>query len=322
MILNEFGDCMSWYGGFRPYVRVADRRKNAEKEVKKLKKKGEACYPVILAGRTIASTFWGKAWCDHLESYSDYENRLPRGRTYVRNGSVIDLKMAPGEVTALVSGSSLYKVKITIKKTPSNKWIQIVKDCSGQIDSLIELIQGQLSKGVMKVVTDPDKGLFPNPKEIELSCSCPDWADMCKHVAATLYGVGARLDQSPEELFTLRQVDHRELIAKAGTAPLTQKSPSKRKKILADTDLSSLFGIDMGDTSGKELKPVTKKSKVKKKTAAKKSTPKVTVKLTARTTKKKAKVTQKATVRTTKKKAKVTQKATARITKKKITKKK
>ena len=110
---------MGWYGGFAPYVTVADRKRKAAKEVEKLKKKGQVCEPIVIEGRAIANTFWGKAWCKNLESYSDYANRLPRGRTYVRNGSVIDLKMAAGEITALVSGSSIYKVKIAIAKVVS-----------------------------------------------------------------------------------------------------------------------------------------------------------------------------------------------------------
>jgi uncharacterized Zn finger protein len=260
---------MGWYGGFAPYVSVAERKRKAAKEVAKLKKKGEMCHPIVIEGRTIANTFWGKAWCKNLESYSDYSNRLPRGRTYVRNGSVIDLKVKEGEITALVSGSSIYKVKIAITKVVTDKWNKIVNECSGKIDSLIELLQGKFSKAVMQIITDPNKGLFPHPKEIKLSCSCPDWADMCKHVAAVLYGVGARLDTKPEELFMLRQADHVELIAKAGTASLTQTSSDQSDRILNDSDLSTLFGIDMGEAPQKEVN--IEKGKLKKKRVAKKS---------------------------------------------------
>jgi len=168
---------------------------------------------VDLEGRKIARTFWGEAWCDHLESFSDYENRLPRGRTYVRNGSVCHLDIAKGEVNAIVSGSELYKVKIAIKTLPQKKWIDVKDRCAGQVGSLLELLQGKLSKSVMAVVTNRNKGLFPLPREISLKCNCPDWAAMCKHVAAVLYGVGARLDMKPELLFLLRGVDHEELIS-------------------------------------------------------------------------------------------------------------
>ncbi|MFZ2314133.1 MAG: SWIM zinc finger family protein [Gammaproteobacteria bacterium] len=252
---------MGWYGRFAPYVSVAERKENAAKELKKLRKKGQVCEPIVIEAHAIVTTFWGKAWCKHLESYSDYENRLPRGRSCVRHGTVIDLKIGSGEITALVSGSSVYKVKITITKAVKNKWIKIVDECAGKIDSLIELLQGKFSKAVMEIITNPKKGLFPDAKEIKLSCSCPDWADMCKHVAAVLYGVGARLDHRPEELFTLRQVDHGELIAKASTAALIQPMAAPNDQIIADNDLSSLFGIDMSDRTQKDLKPAKKTKK-------------------------------------------------------------
>src|SRR5713226_5298345 len=206
---------MSWYE-WRPYVPVAERRRQAERKLRKLKKKGQSVSPVTIDGRTIAKSFWGKSWCTNLERYSDYANRLPRGRTYVRNGSVVDLQIAKGEVIAMVAGSELYKVKATIAPVKASRWRAICRDCAGQIDSLVELLQGRLAKGVMDRVCREGDGLFPSPTEIKLSCSCPDWADMCKHVAAALYGVGARLDQKPQLLFGLRGVDENELIVGAG----------------------------------------------------------------------------------------------------------
>ena len=178
-----------------------ERRREAAKKLAKLKKKGQSVSPVTIEGRAIAKSFWGKSWCTNLERYSDYENRLPRGRTYVRNGSVVDLQIAKGKVSAVVSGSDLYTVTITIAPVPATRWKAICRDCAGTIDSLVELLQGRLSKGVMDRVCREGDGLFPAPKEIKLSCSCPDWADMCKHVAAVLYGVGARLDEKPALLF-------------------------------------------------------------------------------------------------------------------------
>jgi len=246
---------MSRYdGGYAPYVRVADRKLQAAKEVEKLKKKGQIVQPIVIDGRSIAKTFWGKAWCTHLESYSDYTNRLPRGRTYVRNGSVIDLKVAGGEIIALVSGSSIYKVNIAVSKVLTDKWDTLVNECSGKIDSLIELLQGKFSKAIMEIITDRTKGLFPNPKEIKFDCSCPDWADMCKHIAAVLYGVGARLDDKPEDLFVLRQADHIALIAKAGTSSFVTPTANEIDSIIADSDLSLLFGIELEEVPRKAVK--------------------------------------------------------------------
>jgi uncharacterized Zn finger protein len=233
---------MMWFQ-FRPYVPVARRRAQAAREVERRRKKGQAISPVVIEGRAIAQTFWGKAWCDNLESYSDYENRLPRGRTYVRNGSVVDLQIKPGKVTALVSGSEIYEVAIDIKPVPAGHWGQIKSRCAGQVTSLVDLLQGKLSKGVIEVVTAREGGLFPRPGEIEMSCSCPDWAGMCKHIAAVLYGVGARLDHQPELLFLLRKVDHLELVEEAVSR--AGKKTATRKKTLAESDVAGVFGIEL-----------------------------------------------------------------------------
>jgi uncharacterized Zn finger protein len=237
---------MGWYGyGFRPYVPVAQRRAKALREVARRAKNGHKVSPVVIEGRKIATTFWGLAWCDNLESYSDFENRLPRGRTYARNGSVVDLQIKAGKVTALVSGSSLYTVTIGIDTLPDKTWQQIKRDCAGKIGSLVELLQGKLSKGVMERVSQGETGLFPAPRQIKMKCSCPDWAGMCKHIAATLYGVGARLDQQPELLFVLRKVDHLELIEQAGATVPTTPSKRRGKPSLADIELADVFGIEI-----------------------------------------------------------------------------
>jgi uncharacterized Zn finger protein len=240
---------MGFYG-WKPYVSAAQRRGDAAREMAKLQKKGHPVSPVVVEGRAIVKTFWGKAWCENLERYSDFENRLPRGRTYVRNGSVIDLQIAPGEITALVSGSQIYKVTVKVTVVAKARWKSICNDCAGEIDSLVELLQGRFSKGVMERVCRQKTGLFPSPDEIHLSCSCPDWADMCKHVAAVLYGIGARLDQEPDLIFRLHNVDGKELIAGAGTAlPQAKKAPAAGK-VLGDEDLSVLFGLDIAESTG------------------------------------------------------------------------
>jgi uncharacterized Zn finger protein len=249
---------------FRPYVPVAQRQAQAAREVAKLKQRGHPVSAVVIEGRTIAQTFWGKAWCDNLESYSDYENRLPRGRTYVRNGSVVDLQIQPGKITALVSGSELYTITIHITPLVASRWRGIKSRCAGQIGSLVELLQGRLSKGVMDVVTARETGLFPKPAEIKLSCSCPDWAGMCKHVAAVLYGVGARLDHQPELLFLLRKVDHLALIE--GAAPPTRKKARTGRKTLRASEVAGVFGIELAQPEGSEFIPrsVSRRAKSKR----------------------------------------------------------
>lgn len=255
---------MAWYGyGWRPYVSVSQRRAQARKKMDSLRKKGVDIQPVTIAGRKIATTFWGEAWCDHLESFSDYANRLPRGRTYVRNGSVCHLEINRGEVLAKVMGSELYNLRIQIKTLPAKKWSTIKARCAGQVGSLLELLQGKLSDHVMQVVTDRQDGLFPAPGEISLKCDCPDWAVMCKHVAAVLYGVGARLDQQPELLFKLRGVDHEELIAADAEAAVSAATSRGKAKRLSGGELADVFGIDLdtSDAPAAVTKPGKKNSK-------------------------------------------------------------
>ena len=225
------------------------RRRRAAIETLKLEKRGRSMSPVAIEGRTIAKTFWGRAWCDNLEGYSDFSNRLPRGRTYVRNGSVIDLQIRSGDVHALVSGSDIYETAIQIAALPKGRWRSICADCAGAIDSVVELLQGRFSKGVMERICQQKGGLFPAPAEIHFSCSCPDWASMCKHVAAVLYAIGARLDERPEFLFKLRNVDEKDLIAKAGSALPLSKEGSPSGRILGTDDLSELFGLDLAETA-------------------------------------------------------------------------
>jgi uncharacterized Zn finger protein len=242
-----------YYWGPKPTV--AGQRKLAEKKLAQLRKGGKVLSPVTIEGTKIASSFWGKSWCTNLERYSDYASRLPRGRSYVRHGSVIDLQIAKGEITAQVNGSSLYQIRISIAPVVQKHWNAICTECASSIDTMVELLQGRLAKTVMDRVCRRDDGLFPTPKQIKLSCSCPDGARMCKHVAATLYGVGARLDARPELLFVLRGVDQQELIARASSAPTAAtRKPAKSSKVLAETDLASVFGLDIAATDSEDVR--------------------------------------------------------------------
>jgi len=240
---------MSYYFAWQPYVSVADERRQAEREVAKLKKRGQAIAPVRIEGRKIAKSFWGQSWCTNLERYSDFENRLPRGRTYVRNGSVVDLQIAPGAVTALVSGSEVYTIHVKVTGVTKPRWSAVCRDCAGAIDSLVELLQGRFSRSVMERICHEKTGLFPSPAEIVFTCSCPDMASMCKHVAAVLYGIGARLDENPDLLFTLCNVNGQDLVARAGRdLPRAGKRPAAGK-VLETGDLSEIFGIEMAQAA-------------------------------------------------------------------------
>ncbi len=243
-------------GEWPTYVPVAERRKKAAREIEKLRKKGHPVAPVLIEGRTIARTFWGRAWCDNLESYRDYESRLPRGRTYVRHGAVVDLQISALEIKAMVSGSSIYRITITLETVAPTRWHSICEDCASGINSLVELLQGRFSKGVMERLCRQDKGLFPKPSEIRFSCTCPDGASMCKHVAAVLYGVGARLDEKPELLFRLRAVNPDDLLADLDKALPFSNQPLNPGRVLEPDDVSALFGFDLEGTGG-EIVPIS-----------------------------------------------------------------
>lgn len=233
--------------GWKPYVPVAERRRKAEKAAQTSRKKGATLSPVKITGRAIATTFWGKAWCENLERYSDFSNRLPRGRAYVRNGAVMDLRIAAGAVAARVVGSRIYTTTVTVAALPKARWKALAADCSSSIDSLVELMQGRLNRAVMERICRDGAGLFPSPREISFGCSCPDWAVMCKHVAAVLYGIGARLDHAPELLFKLRKVDAADLVAHAGeTLPLADKKPGAAR-LLDRSRLADVFGIELAE---------------------------------------------------------------------------
>ncbi|HEX2891394.1 SWIM zinc finger family protein [Vineibacter terrae] len=255
---------MGWYE-FKPYVSVAEKKQQAARRLAMLKKKRTVA-PVTVAGRKIAESFWGMSWCDNLERYSDYATRLPRGRSYVRNGFVVDLQVAKGQVTAAVSGSELYDVKVSITPVKAARWKSICRDCAGSIDSLVELLQGRMAKGVMDRVCRKGDGLFPAPGEIKLSCSCPDWAGMCKHVAAVLYGVGARLDHEPRLLFLLRGVDEADLLAHADKdLPMAKATPAGN--VLDGADVAALFGVEMADGAAVDEAKPRKKKPAKRSTA-------------------------------------------------------
>ena len=261
---------MSWgRDEWAPYVPVAQKKANAVKHAAQVaKKQGREPSPVKLDGRKIATTFWGQAWCKNLEAYSDYANRLPRGATYVRNGSVVDLLIKSRSIEAIVAGSETYKITISIDGLAKPTWKKIKQDCSASIDSLLDLLAGRFSDGVMQRLTRQKEGLFPSPSEIKMKCSCPDHSVCCKHLAAVMYGVGARLDKRPELLFVLRDVDHQELVSQAVAEGNLDKELSGSTGGLAGEDLGALFGIEL-ETTPAARRPTPAKSKPQHKTAAK-----------------------------------------------------
>jgi uncharacterized Zn finger protein len=257
-----------------PYVSVGQKLAKAQKyAAQQAKKQKRDPSPVKISGRKIATSFWGTAWCDNLAAYSDFSNRLPRGATYVRNGSVVDLVIGKGSVQAIVAGSETYQVNISIIPLSKPTWNKIKKDCSASIDSLIDLLGGRLSDGVMKRLTEKRDGCFPTPKEIKMQCSCPDYSYCCKHIAAVMYGIGNRLDSQPDLLFLLRGVDHLELVSHAvSNDNLQRELESKTPNDLAGQDLGAMFGIELAGTAAVSNKKSRPRSKTKPVVANKKRT--------------------------------------------------
>jgi len=239
---------MSFYYDYPPYVPVAERRAKADRQIAKLKKKNPNLAPVLLEGRTIASSWWGKAWNTNLESYADYSNRIGRGRSYVRNHAVLDLQVLPGKVEALVmgSGSRPYEINISIDTLGKERWKNLTSLCNHQIGSVEELVVGKFPKELEQIFTDKSYGLFPSPSEIHFSCSCPDYAYMCKHIAAVLYGVGARLDKDPLLFFTLRNVNVQDLIRRSIESrmeSMLKNAGKNTRRVIPESEMHDIFGI-------------------------------------------------------------------------------
>lgn len=234
------------YGYYKPQPTVADRQRKAERQLSKLRKKDPNIQPISIEGSKITKTWWGTAWCKNLERYADYENRIGRGRSYVKNGLVLDLRISEGRISAMVSGSHVYEIEITIDRLPDKKWQRITEQCAKRIDSIATLVDGKFSKEFQEIFMKQGDGLFPSPKEIHMDCSCPDWATMCKHVAAALYGAGSRLDADPLLFFTLRGIDPSVLIKSSVEErrnALLANAKKRSPRAIDEKDIARIFGV-------------------------------------------------------------------------------
>ncbi len=233
--------------GFYSQPSTSELKQKSEASRKNAEKRGKILEPVVIQGRAIAKNWWGKAWCDNLERYADYASRLERGKRYVKTGAVIDLKIGKGRINAKVQGSrkTPYKVEIRISPLSEERCQEIIAACGRRVENLEKLLAGDFPIELKELFTQRD-GLFPAPREISFSCSCPDWALMCKHVAASLYGIGARLDEDPSLFFTLRGIEMGRFIdvAIANRVELMLKNASRQSgRIIADGEIRGLFGV-------------------------------------------------------------------------------
>lgn len=222
-------------------------QQNAKATVKREKAKGKEMQPVTISGRKVAASWWGQAWCENLERYADFESRLDRGKRYVRTGAVVDLKIQKGKVQARVQGrrKTPYKIEIRISPLSEERCQYAIGQCEKRIENLESLMRGEFP-GELKALFVGDGGLFPSPREISFSCSCPDWALMCKHVAAVLYGIGARFDENPLLFFELRGIDVEKFVdvAIAGRIDrMLENADKPSSRIIPDECLTELFGL-------------------------------------------------------------------------------
>jgi uncharacterized Zn finger protein len=222
-----------------------EQKEHLQRQIDRRLKRGETM-EVLTApsgSKKLCTTFWGQAWCRNLEAYQVYDARLPRGRSCLRQGRVFNLDISAGRISALVAGADLYEASVHIQPLSPERWQEISSAATSRAPSMLDLLAGRLGDDLMQLLTNPEHGLFPNPKEIRFDCSCPDYADLCEHTAAALYGTGLKLDADPALLFTLRGVDPTALLATASSAAASTLPDTRGD--LSDIDLSALFGIDL-----------------------------------------------------------------------------
>lgn len=227
---------------------AAELRRKAEQSKKRSADSKKALEPVLIDGRQIAKTWWGEAWCTNLENYADYRNRIGRGKRHVRADTVIDMKMKGGTIKARVQGSrrTPYRVEIEIDPMPEARYKAVLKSLDSRIENLEALVNGDFPMAMKSLFTDLKSGLFPNPREIHFTCSCPGWASMCKHVAAVLYGIGNRLDHDPLLFFAMRGIDVSDFIqrsVKDKLSSMLKNADTHSHRIIDDQSVEELFGV-------------------------------------------------------------------------------
>ena len=226
------------------YTTVASLKARAARATKTLKD----AEPVIPHPHTrkMCLTWWGQEWCNNLESYADYRSRLERGRRYVRSNTVVDLKIFANQVKAKVQGTDLYEVTVDFAK-PKPADIEKIKKLTGNRIANVEmLLKGNFPDELKELFTQNKPGLFPTPEEIKFDCDCLDWADMCKHVAAVMYGIGIRIDADPLQFFKLRGIDIDEFLTQVvddKVANMLKNIDVKSDRIMKDANVATIFGI-------------------------------------------------------------------------------
>ncbi len=238
---------MSFYD-YGYYETKAEKRRRIGEKLERLRKTDPNIAPLTIEGNTLAKSWWGKAWGKNLESYADYKSRLSRGKNYVKQGAILDLKIEEGKVNSKISGSGskIYDCEIHIERLSDERLKKILEHCQNKISTLDALLTGDFSEELLELFQDKSYGLFPSPDEISFRCDCPDVANICKHVAATLYAIGTKFDDDPMFFFELRQIESENLIQKSVEKKLENMLEHVGKKTSRTMDaskISDVFGL-------------------------------------------------------------------------------
>ena len=163
----------------------------------------------------FGDTWWAGRWIEMLESFG-WDTRLQRGRSYARRGQVLEYDLSPGLVTSKVQGSRAkpYDIEIKVEPLSAKEWDQVSEAMAGQAIFAAKLLAGEMPQNIEDAFAATELSLFPeSPQDIDTFCSCPDWANPCKHIAAVYYILGEEFDRDPFMIFRLRGIRQEELTA-------------------------------------------------------------------------------------------------------------
>lgn len=219
----------------QPRLKAADLERLAQQHREQLAAAGVELHPVVSRSRKLATSFWGSAWMRRLSVCEAGGLCLAPGRTLLRHGCVLDVRVTPGRAEALVSADELYEVELRLSPPEEEQVEHLATLCAGKIDTLLSLLEGRVDEALLQQLCDPENGLLPDARDWHISCSCPDWAEPCPHAAAVMYALGVLLDSQPELLFTLRSIDPAVLI----------RRPQQATACFDAASLSATFGIDL-----------------------------------------------------------------------------
>ena len=219
---------------FQPRLKAADLKKLAAMRLAELQAEGQELHPVVNSSRKLATHFWGSAWMKQLALCESGGMCLAPGRTLLRHGCVLDMRISRGCITALVSADELYEVELHLTPLEGEQLESLTLSCGNHINSLLSLLEGKVDTSVLEQLCHPENGILPTPQDWKMHCTCPDWAEPCPHAAAAIYAAGCLIDADPKLLFTLRSIEPDALLA-----------PTAQSIEIDTNKLASMFGIDI-----------------------------------------------------------------------------